>query len=329
LKQIAIGFIGLGSEGKLMLSNCLQIKDSKVEAVADLSPKARNAAKNMGIKNVYEKYEDLLKNDKIDAVVISLPNFLHEEAAVKSAEYKKHILLEKPLSRTVEEGERILSAAKKNSVKLMVGFDMRFDPIVARIHDKVVDGFFGDVQIAEATNISGGPFSPRGDSSGPVQVPTWWLNKDLVGGGALLDLGSHLIDLFIWYFGEVASASSYLKYMFRTDLEDAATCVLNFKNGTVAVAKAGWFSKGFIESVQICGTAKSMSILLSPQSTSKIIRSGIAKKLGQVKSDPRFWELQHFVDCLQRDVQPQPSGEEGLLGMQAISLAYKNSQRVM
>ncbi len=328
MKQINLGVIGLGNEGKIMLHNCLRLKEARVEGGADLSEKARNAAKKMGVKNVYEKYEDLLKDDKIDGVVISLPNFLHEEAAVKSAEYGKHILLEKPLARNVEEGERILSATKKNSVKLMVGYDMRFDPTIARIHDQVVNGFFGDVQIAEATNISGGPFSPRSDSVGPTQVPSWWLNKELVGGGALLDLGSHLIDLFVWYFGEVASASCYLKYIFRTDLEDAATCILNFKNGTVAVAKAGWFSKGFIESLQVCGTAKNMSVQLSPERTSRIIWHGIAKKLGQANSDPRFWELRHFVSCIQKDEQPQPSGEEGLRGLQAIALAYKNAKTV-
>lgn len=328
MKRISLGFIGLGTEGKLMLNNCLKLKDAKVEAAADLSSKARNYAKRRAIKNVYEKYEDLLKQEGIDAVVICAPNFLHEEIAVKSAEYEKHILLEKPLARTVEEGERILSAAAKNNVKLMVGYDMRFEPIPLKIHNQIADGYFGDVQIAEATNISGGPFSPRSDSVGPVQVPSWWLNRELVGGGALLDLGSHLIDMFLWYFGEVASAQSYLKYLFRTNLEDAATCVLKFKCGTVAVAKAGWFSKGYVESLQICGTAKSMLVQISPQSTSKIFWRGIAKKLGHAQADPRFTELQHFVSSLQRDEQPWPSGEEGLQGLKVISLAYSNSQTI-
>ena len=311
-----------------MLNSCTLLKEARVEAVADLSQKARNAAKNLGVPNVYEKYEDLLKDDRVDAVIISLPNFLHEEAAVASAEHGKHILLEKPLARNVVEGERIVSAARKNSVKLMVGFDMRFEPATIRIHDQIVNGFFGDVQLAEATNISGGPFSPRSDHVGPVQVPAWWLNRELVGGGAMLDLGSHLVDLFVWYFGEVESASCYLKHIFRTDLEDAATCILNFKNGTVAVAKTGWFSKSYIEAIQICGTTRSMQVQLSPESTFKRMWKGIARKFGQSANDPRYAEIKHFVDCIQKDQQPQPSGEEGLLGLQAISLAYRNAQIV-
>ena len=330
MKQINLGIIGFGNEGKVMLRNSLWLKGARVEAVADLSEKARSAAKKSGIKNVYGKYEDLLKDDKIDGVIISLPNFLHQEAAVKSAEAGKHILLEKPLARNVEEGEKILSAVKKNSVKLMIGYDMRFDPVLIGIHDQIANGFFGEVQIAEATNISGGPFSPRSDSIGPVRVPSWWLDKELAGGGALLDLGSHLVDLFIWYFGEVASASSFLKYMFRTDLEDAATCILKFNNGPVATVKAGWFSKGFIESLQVCGTAKNTLVQLAPESTSSIIWKGIVRKfIGRNKNSAYYLELQHFVSCLQKDEQPQPSGEEGLRSLQAISSAYRNAQTVM
>jgi predicted dehydrogenase len=330
LKQISLGIIGFGIEGKVMLRNSLWLKGARIDAVADLSEKARSAAKKSGVKKVYGKYEDLLKDDKIDGVIISLPNFLHQEAAVKSAEAGKHILLEKPLARNVEEGERILSAVKKNGVKLMIGYDMRFDPVLSGIHDKIADGFFGEVQIAEATNITGGPFAPRSDSIGPVRVPSWWFDKELAGGGALLDLGSHLVDLFIWYFGEVASASCFLKYMYRTDLEDVATCILKFNNGPVATVKAGWFSKGFIESLQICGTAKNTLIQLAPENTSSIIWKGIVRKfIGRNKNSAYYLELQHFVNCLQKDEQPQPSGEEGLRSLQAISSAYRNAQTVM
>jgi predicted dehydrogenase len=328
LKNTNLGIIGLGNEGKLMLRSSLRLKGATIGAVADLSSRARSFAKDSGVKNVYEKYEDLLKNEKIDGVIISLPNFLHQEAAVTSAEYGKHILLEKPIARNVEEGERILSAVKKNSVKMMIGYDMRFDPLLRSIHDQIAEGFFGEVQIAEATNISGGPFSPRSDSAGPVKVPSWWLDKELVGGGALLDLGSHLIDLLIWYFGEADSVDSYLKYMFRTELEDVATCIIKFKNGPVATVKAGWFSKGFIESLQLCGTAKHTLLQLAPDTTFGTIRKGIAKKFGFAKDNAYNLELQHFVSCIERDEQPQPSGEEGLRSLQVISTAYKHAQTV-
>jgi myo-inositol 2-dehydrogenase / D-chiro-inositol 1-dehydrogenase len=328
LKQINLGIIGLGAQGKASLSSSLRLKGARIVAVADVSEKALAYAQKRGVKKVYNGYEELLKNDEIDAVVINLPNFLHLDGAEKAAEAGKDILLEKPLATTVEEGEKILSAVRKNGVKLMVGYDLRFIPILTKIHDEIIDGLFGSVKIAEATNVSGGPFSPRNDKAGPVPVPSWWLDKKLSGGGALLDLGSHMIDLLIWLFGEVVYAESFLEHVLRTDLEDAATCVLRFKDGPVATIKVGWFSTGFLQSLQVCGTAKNMLIQISPQSPSKIVRMGIARRFGLTNNDPNYLKLTHFVSCLQKDEQPQPSGEEGLRSLQVISSAYKNSTNI-
>ena len=108
-----------------------------------------------------------------------MPNFLHQEAAVKSAEAGKHILLEKPLARSVEEGEKILSSVKRNGVKLMIGYDMRFDLVLNRIHDQVVNGYFGEVQIAEATNIRDGPSLQEVTAKGPSEYLHGGLTKNL------------------------------------------------------------------------------------------------------------------------------------------------------
>lgn len=324
MKEINLGIVGLGNQGKVILWNSLHLKGVKVLGVADVSEKALNYARNSGVKNFYLSYEDMLKSEELDAVVITLPNFLHLESAVKAAEAGKDILLEKPLARNVEEGEKILNAVKKNGVKLMMGFDMRFIPILRKIHDGIVDGLFGSVQLVEATNVSGGPFSPRSDSVGPAPVPSWWLDKEMTGGGVLLDLGSHMIDLLIWYFGEVVYAKSYLEHMYKTDLEDSATCVLKFKDGPLATVKVGWFSKDFLQSIQVCGTAKNMLVRIFPQSAMKIAWKRVTRKLGRYNSDPIYLELEHFANCVRKDEQPQPAGDEGLRGLQVIQSAYEN-----
>jgi predicted dehydrogenase len=280
-------------------------------------------ARKMGIKNVYANYEDLLKNEQLDAVIISLPNFLHLEATAKAAEAGKHILLEKPLARNVEEGKKILSSVRKNGVKLLMGYDLRFNPILRKIHDKIVSGYFGNVQIVEATNISGGPFSPRVDRVGPAPVPSWWFDKKLVGGGALLDLGSHMIDLLSWYFGEVIDVKSSFGYMYNLDLEDVATCVLAFRDGPIATVKVGWFSKHSMQSIQVCGTSKNIWARISPKSTMGTVWGDVARKLGQHSHDANYLELEYFLKCLLNDEQPSPSEEEGLRCLQVISTAYK------
>ena len=325
MKQVNLGIIGVGYQGKVSLFNALHLKDASVLGAADISQNALKYAKNIGVKDVYTSYEDLLKNDEIDAVIINLPNFLHLEATVKAAEAGKHILLEKPLARNFEEGEKLVSEVRKNAVKLMIGYTLRYNPILNKVHDEIADGLFGSVQIAEATNVSGGPFSPRNDRVGPVPVPSWWLDKELSGGGVLLDLGSHMIDLLAWYFGEVVDVKSYLGHLLKNDFEDAATCVLKFKDGPVATVKVGWFSKALLQTVQICGTTKNKLFQISPKSSLQVVQKRIATRFGLVDKNSYYFELSHFVECLQKDENPQPSGEEGLRCQQIISRAYEDA----
>jgi len=324
LKRVNLGIIGLGLQGKIHLRNCLRIGNAKVLGVADISDKALNYARKLGVKNVYRNYEDLLKNKDLDAVILSLPNFLHLESVVRAAEAGKDIFLEKPLARNLEEGEKIVSAVEKAGVRLMMGFDLRFHPVLRELRNKIYEGYFGEVQVAEATNVSGGPFSPRSDRVGPVPVSTWWFEKDLVGGGALLDLGSHMIDLLTWYFGEVDHVECFLKYMFNLDVEDAATCLLKFRKGPLATVKVGWFSKDFIQSIQLCGTAKNLYVSVSDSKVLGKIWKDLKRKVGLYNSDPYYLELKYFVNCLQRDEDPVPSEKEGLKCLRLISSAYES-----
>jgi predicted dehydrogenase len=304
------------------------LKEAELIAVADISKRNLHFAKRMGIKNTYTNYEDLLKDERIQAVVICLPNFLHLESVVKAAEARKDIFLEKPLARNVEEGEEILSNVRRTGVKVMIGYDFRFNPVLRRLHEKIVGGFFGEVQIVHTANMSQGPFSAKSTDVGPKAVPQWWFDKELVGGGALNDLGSHLVDLLMWYFGEVVDARSYLKHMFNMEFEDSATCMLRFKNGPLATMNVGWFSKDLVQSIQVCGTANNVSVCMAPQSRLHLICGDIKKRLHQFTDDPYYAELRYFAECLRRDVNPTPSAEDGLSGLQVISAAYRNAHEL-
>ena len=321
MKEVNLGIIGLGYKGKTHLQNALQLEGTRVIGVADTSEQALSYAKKIGVRNVYKNYEDLVKNNQLDAVVISLPNFLHLESAIKAAEAGKDILMEKPLARNVKEGEKILSSVENNGVRLMMGYDMRFNPLFKETKNKIVDGFFGDVQIAEVTNVSGGPFSSRSDKV----VSQWWFDKNLSGGGVLLDLGTHSIDFLSWYFGKVDSVKSYLGYMFNLDMEDTATCVLVFNRGPIAILNVGWFSRDFLLSVQICGTAKNLLVQAAPLRTLERVGKDLKSKFGAPNCDPFYLELEYFVKSLQRDEQPKPSCEDGLICQRLVAAAYENS----
>jgi predicted dehydrogenase len=134
-----------------------------------------------------------------------------------------------------------------------------------------------------------------------------------------------MIDLLLWFFGEVRYVDSYLSYTFNLEIEDAATCILRFKKGPLAIVNAGWFSKDFTRSIQIYGTAKNLWFDLSYLNVGKKILSGIKKKFGLYGNDPYYLELAHFVKCLQVDEEPSPSGEDGLRCHEVISWAYRKA----
>lgn len=326
MKKVRLGIIGLGSIGNLHLNNSLKLSNADLVAVSDVSRKALMVAKIAGVKKTYADYEQLLADKEIDAVVIALPTHLHLECAYKAAEKKKHILLEKPIARDVVEAREIVSVSRKNSVKLMMGYNLRFSPIFRRLKEKIESGCLGEIEGAYATFVGSGPFYERAVDNAPVPVPEWWFNKTLTGGGVLIDLGSHMINLLRWYFGEITSIRSHLSHRFNMDFEDSATCLAKFSSGTTAVIRVGWFSQELQVKVELLGTAAFAEGQAMPVPKSNPLVTAVRTLLtgNSGSQSPHFAEVSYFVKCILDDSNPSPSAVDGLKDMEAISLAYKN-----
>ena len=277
----------------------------------------------MGVKQAFTDYNQLPKQPTIDAVLIALPTHLHAPCAIAAAEEGKHVFLEKPLARNPEEGKKIISVARKNNVKLIVGYPLRFFSEFQNLKRKLESGALGDIQTTHAISIGSGPFFHRAETAIPRPVPEWWFKKELTGGGALIDLGSHMINLTRWYFGEVNNIKAYLGHRFNFDFEDHAICIANFASGTTAIINVGWFSQKAAVGVELFGTvAHASSYHHSP---SKAI-TAIQLLLGRTPKffGPYLKEVSHFVHCIEEDLQPSPSGEDALEDLKTIARAYKN-----
>jgi predicted dehydrogenase len=225
--------------GKLHLMNALHIDGINIVAVADKSERNRKSVERYHLKT-YEDYNDLLDAEKLDAVIISLPNFLKKESVFRAAERKLDIFLDKPLSRDLVEAQEIVRKVEKENVRLMVGVNYRYYDCVQKLKNAVDDGKVGDIVIATSDLILNGPFS---HPLVPTPVPDWWLHKETAGGGALIDLGYHLIDLFSWMFGRLDVNYSNLGHRLNLPLEDAGTVILESENSTTCIANFGWFQK--------------------------------------------------------------------------------------
>jgi predicted dehydrogenase len=242
---------------------------------------------------------------------------------MNAMEKGKHVFLEKPLARNLKEAQEIVSSARKNDVKFMVGYPLRFAPEFVNLKSLTESGVLGDIQIAHAVNIAAGPFFHRAESTVPRPVPEWWLNKDLTGGGVLLDLGCHMINLLRWYLGEVSDIKSRLGYRFNFDFEDHATCIMGFECGTSAVVNVGWFSQNTALGVELFGT---VTCARAYRSSSKLI-TAIKLIFGKTPEYfmPFLKEISHFVEWLNDDSKENRlSGEDALRDLEVIAKAYKN-----
>ncbi|MCL2358643.1 Gfo/Idh/MocA family oxidoreductase [Candidatus Bathycorpusculum sp.] len=322
-KQIQIGLIGAGGVGQMHLKHGLMLRDAKITAVADTAKPTLERAKALGIKNIYTDYTEMLKNPQINAVIIALPTHLHHSCALQAAESGKDIFLEKPITVDVQEAKEVISAAQRNSVKLMLGYPMRFNRRFLKLKADMAEGLIGDPENVHATYVCAGPFVHRADGHSPAPVPDWWFNTQFSGGGALADLGCHIINLLRMLFGEIVDIKGQFGYRYNMDFEDSAMCLARFTSGTLAAINVGWYAQEYLLRLDVLGSVRNVSVGHMPPKTMPAAYQMLTHGISEF-NQPHFDELQYFVNCLHTDQEPTPTGLDGLRDLEAITKAYRN-----
>ncbi|MFX1536806.1 MAG: Gfo/Idh/MocA family protein [Promethearchaeota archaeon] len=336
--MIKVGVIGLGKMGRLHAKNCRFIDDVKVVAASDSSKKKLEMVDNIGIKYLYKNYADLLKSADIDAVIITLPNFLHSESICAAAEAGKDIFVEKPLANSVVECKTIANVVKKEGVKLMVGHNYRFFNSVEKCKREFEKGLVGDVELATLDLILNGPFAP---SLEPTPIPEWYFTKESIGMGCL-DSGYHLIDLFQWLFGEAYVLYAHLGYRYHLPYEDNAIVVLHSKKGsTKGTLNVGWFSKAIFPQFDfhmlLHGTAgfistdnyapRNLYLHAAKEGTKNVVRKLVGRKIHPLTYTYYYVsyvkELQHFFDCIKNNSEPSVTIENAQKNVEIIEQIYQ------
>ena len=230
--------------GIMHLVNCLHIEDVKIVGAADPSKKAHRKAKAYGVTNVYDNYKKFLtaESKKLDAVVISLPNYLHFNAIQLSLEAGLNVFAEKPLALNVKECEEIVKLVHASGRKLMIGHNLRWVPAVRKVKKEYASGKIGALEIITLEEIVNGPFS---HPFVPAPVYDWWFDPQKSGGGALIDIGYHMFDLFRFLTEEEAEVIfTDLSYKYHFPIEEGATVILSSSETSIrGVINVGWFQK--------------------------------------------------------------------------------------
>ena len=176
-------------------------------------------------------YKDILNDPEIGIVSLALPHHLHEKFAVEAAAAGKHIMLDKPIARTLEEADRIIAAVERNHIILMVAFNFRFAPDYMRIREALQGGAIGRVLLAVTRHYQ--RFCPPAGSN--------WRNSASVGGGCVLGSGVHNLDMLRYCMGDPEEVFAYgVGDPQRLDAEAAATIVFKYASGAIGTFLCNW-----------------------------------------------------------------------------------------
>ena len=336
--MIRIGVIGFGKMGRMHFKAARFLRGASVEAVADSSRRALEAARRQGVRRLYEDYHDLLASPAVDAVVITLPNFRHEGAVTTAALVGKHIFVEKPLARSGEECARIAEAVEQAGVTAMVGHNYRCFPSVRRLKQTLDSGALGDI-VLSTLEIMGGPLIPSLESR---PVPDWYMDSQRVGLW-LLDLGYHVIDLFRWFFGDAHVIHAYLDRRYGFPHEDNAVILLESSSGAKGTVHVGWFSKlvfpSFDFRVILHGTAgfasteqytpANLKLYAAVEAAKNLLRRATGRRIHPLSYTfyyPSYVkELQQFVDSIRTGSPPPVTIRDGWETVRIIEEIYASA----
>ncbi len=251
MDKVRIGIIGCGgiANGKHMPA-LSRLKDAEMVAFCDIvEERAQKAAKEFGTADakVFTDYNDLLKLD-LDVVHVLTPNKSHSPITVAALESGKHVMCEKPMAINTEEARKMVDAAKRTGRKLTIGYQSRFRPDSMYLKKCIEAGDLGDIYYARALAIR------------RRAVPTWgvFLDAEQQGGGPLIDIGTHALDLTLWemdnYEPEMVVGSVFRKLADNENsanawgpwdpkkytVEDSAFGFVKMKNGATIVLESSW-----------------------------------------------------------------------------------------
>jgi len=307
--------------------------NENVELVAFADPiveRAEKMAETYGGK-AYSSYEELLANETVDAVSVCTPNYLHAPMAIAAANAGKHVLVEKPMAVSTEEGEQMIEAAKKNGVYLMVGHNQRLMPPHVKAKEILDSGKLGKVLNFRTSFGHPGPEAWSVDGA-----ESWFFRKEEAIMGAMGDLGVHKSD-FIRYLlnDEVSEVAGFISTLHKegTKVDDNATCLLRMKSGAIGTLVASWtqYRAGDNSTVLWCengvmkiGTVEGDEVIVElTNGTVETYKVGaMATNEKQVPSGV----IDAFVESIVTQTPPAISGEEGLRSLQVILAAFESEK---
>ena len=252
MDETKVGIIGAGGiAGGKHLPGHRNVEGVSIIAVCDIDrQRAENFAKQHDIKHVFTDYNDLVAMPELDAVSVCTPNNFHAPPTIAALNAGKHVICEKPIAGNANDGQAMVDAQKASGKVLQIGLQSRFGTEARTLRKLYEDGFFGDIYYARAMAMRrrGVPASPS------------FITKSIAGGGPLIDIGVHILDVLLWMigtpkpieaFGSIAQKFGHQADVINPwgtwtpaqfDVEDFAMGVIRFEGGLTVTLETAWAS---------------------------------------------------------------------------------------
>lgn len=325
---IRVGVIGVGSIAQIAhIPNYIKNEQVVLAALADFNQqRVQSVANKFGVAATYTDVEQMLANEKLDAVSICTPNTSHVPLALKAIQYGVDVLLEKPLSTSYQEAMKLVAEAEKANRICMIGMPHRFRNQARALKHLVDSGALGNIYYVKAKILR-----RRGTPTG------WFTDSSKSGGGSLMDIGVHALDLAWWITGmqkpsrisgqlvrgigrydtlmtdrwKSADASNQDNSIF--DVEDFSTAYIRFENGMVLSLEVSWALNGpQDDAVKVDAYGTKGGISLDPLCYyGEQNQVFIEAKLDVTSNNFYEDEINHFIDCVLHRSTPLIPASQG------------------
>jgi predicted dehydrogenase len=328
-KTLRVGIIGAGLQGGRRARAIKQFPDSTVVMIADTRlNNAEKLASNLG-SEATQYWQDIINNPDINVALVCTPPHLHAEMSIAAMKSHKHVLCEKPLTRTITEARVILDVAKENQVVLKCGFNHRHHPAINQAKQSIDAGVIGELNFIRCVYGIGGR---------PGYEKEWRADPKVVGGGQLMEQGIHAIDLFRWFLGEFSDVTGFVSNRFWKiePLEDNAFALFRTAKGQVASLHSSltqWknhftfelFGRdGYIAIEGLGGSYGTEKITVGKRAFHEPFKNETTEFRGNDISWAEEWK--EFTSAIAEKREPLGNGADGLEAMQLVNAVYESAR---
>jgi len=336
-EKLRVGVIGLGM-GRGHVNGYQQHPRAEVVAVADMDvERLKTVGDQYGVASRYLSAEEMLRTEELDVVSVATPNKFHMPLTVAALEAGCHVLCEKPMAMNAAEARLMVEAAAKAGKRLMIDFSFRFTDQSWALKQAVDDGILGEVYFARTV------WHRR---RGMPRFGGWFGQKALSGGGPLIDLGVHRLDLALWLMGypkpvwvmggaynHIASELARQQNK-HYDVEDLAVGLVKFENGAMLELEASWaanIKERELMETRLLGTKagliqRNVDETYQYEAELYIERNGVQYDMKVHPPVPGVsGPMAHFVDSILDDRPHVATGDEGAVVMELLDAIYESA----